>query len=87
LFSWRFALSLFKAKLMTRQERILRRNEELRKKFAQMAKKKCYRVDYMLEQLSIETGFHPEYIRSIIKENNTTERRIRQNGIQLSFID
>ncbi len=70
----------FKQKLMTRQERILKRNEELRKKFEKMAQKKCYRAAYMLEQLSIETGFHPEYIRTIIKETNSTERRIKQNS-------
>lgn len=60
---------------MTRQECILKRNEELHKKFERMAQKKCYRVDYMLEQLSIETSFHPEYIRTIIKETNPTELR------------
>jgi len=70
-----------------RDLRILRRNENIRGKFNKLASKKIYRIDYILQLISEETGLHPEYIRTIIKEVNTTEIRIRRQGVQIKMFE
>ena len=67
-----------RSKKMNRQERILARNDAIRAKFKKLESKKCYRVDYMLEIISKDNGFHVEYLRTIICETNATEIRIRK---------
>jgi hypothetical protein len=71
----------------TRDERILQRNEIIRQKFQKFASKRCYRIEYILELISKETGLHVEYIRGIIKGTNKTENRIRKQGIQTKLFD
>jgi hypothetical protein len=70
-----------------RNNRILKRNELIRAKFKKFADKRCYRIDYILEQISLETGLHTEYIRTIVKEVNITENRIRKENIQADLSD
>ncbi|MCS6821700.1 MAG: hypothetical protein NZ551_07510 [Microscillaceae bacterium] len=66
-----------------RRERILKRNEIIRSKFNKLAAKRCYRIDYILQIISDETGMHPEYIRTIIKGTNPTENRLREEVKQI----
>lgn len=63
---------------LERDQRILKRNEMIRSKFRKLASKRCYRIDYILQVISEITGLHTEYIRTIIKQTNVTEGRIRK---------
>lgn len=62
----------------TRAERILMRNDYIRSRFYEYASKKCFKIDYILNILSKETGLHAEYIRSIVKGVNITEKRLKK---------
>ena len=72
---------------LERDIRILKRNERIRSKFQKLASRRCYRIDYILQVISEETGLHSEYIRTIIKETNITEIRIRKQGVQINLFD
>jgi hypothetical protein len=51
----------------SRQKRIEARNRHIQKRFYHLVAKRKYRIDYLLQRLSLETGLHPEYIRQIVK--------------------